>query len=68
MGMRMQENVNGLEDIILLAKEEAMRIGNKKIYPEHLFLALLKSGDDRVAEIIKSFGVDVDYVKERISS
>ena len=66
MGMRMQENVNGLEDIILLAKEEAMRIGNKKIYPEHLFLALLKSGDDRVAEIIKSFGVDVDYVKERI--
>ena len=36
-----------LKQIMTLAGEEARRLGNAKIYPEHLFLGMLRLSDAR---------------------
>ena len=37
-----KEDTRRLKQIMTSAGEEAKRLGNSKIYPEHLFLGLLK--------------------------
>lgn len=48
------------------AGEEAKRLGNSKIYPEHLFLGLLKLRSGRAIDILMSLGLDFYEVKDKI--
>ena len=48
------------------AGEEARRLGNSKIYPEHLFLGLLKLRSGRAIDILMSLGLDFYEVKDKI--
>ena len=52
--------------IMKSAGEEAKRLGNGKIYPEHLFLGLLRSGSGRAMDILMELGVDFYEVKDQI--
>ncbi|MDE5639458.1 MAG: ATP-dependent Clp protease ATP-binding subunit, partial [Odoribacter sp.] len=48
------------------AGEEAKRLGNSKIYPEHLFLGLLRQSRGRAIDVLMSLGLDFYEVKDRI--
>lgn len=48
------------------AGEEAKRLGNSKIYPEHLFLGLLRLSQGRAIDVLMALGLDFYEVKERI--
>ncbi len=48
------------------AGEEAKRLGNSKIYPEHLFLGLLRLSHGRALDVLMALGLDFYEVKDRI--
>lgn len=48
------------------AGEEARRLGNSKIYPEHLFLGLLRLSHGRAIDVLMALGLDFYEVKDRI--
>lgn len=48
------------------AGEEAKRLGNSKIYPEHLFLGLLRLSHGRALDVLMTLGLDFYEVKDRI--
>ena len=55
-----------LKQIMTSAGEEAKRLGNSKIYPEHLFLGLLRLSRGRAIDVLMALGVDFYEVKDRI--
>ena len=55
-----------LTDIVAAARAEAARLGHDYIGSEHLFLALLGSGDPSLGTILTSFNLDPAVVRERI--
>jgi len=61
-----REETRRLKQIITSATEEAKRLGNNKVYPEHLFLALLKSKGGKAIDILLSLGVDFYAMREKI--
>lgn len=48
------------------AGEEAKRLGDFKIYPEHLFLGLLRLSRGRAMDVLMALGLDFGEVKDRI--
>ena len=56
------------KDIIAYSKEEAIRLGNDILLPEHLFLGILRDGDNRTLDIIVSNGIDLNEIRETIES
>lgn len=61
-----QDDTKKLKQIMTLAGEEAKRLGNSKIYPEHLFLGILRLSHARAIEILMALGLDFYEVKEKI--
>lgn len=55
-----------LKQIMTLAGEEAKRLGNTKIYPEHLFLGMLRLSNARAIDILITLGLDFYEVKDKI--
>jgi Ca2+:H+ antiporter len=55
-----------LTDIVAAARAEAARLGHDYIGSEHLFLALLESGDPSLGTILTSFNLDPAVVRERV--
>lgn len=55
-----------LKQIMTCAGEEAKRLGNSKIYPEHLFLGLLRLSHGRAIDVLMALGLDFYEVKDRI--
>ncbi|MDR1755604.1 MAG: ATP-dependent Clp protease ATP-binding subunit [Culturomica sp.] len=55
-----------LKQIMTLAGEEARRLGNSRIYPEHLLLGLLRVSRGRVPDILIPLGVNFEEVKSLI--
>lgn len=55
-----------LKQIMTCAGEEAKRLGNSKIYPEHLFLGLLRLSHGRAIDVLVALGLDFYEVKDRI--
>jgi hypothetical protein len=56
------------QNILLLAKEEALSCKDNSIEPEHLLLGLLRESEGVAASILKSFDVEFDTVREAINS
>lgn len=53
--------------IIQYSKEEAERLANDYIGPEHLFLAILRDGDNRVTQALKALAnIDLESLKQQI--
>ena len=55
-----------MTDIVAAARAEAARLGHDYIGSEHLFLALLESGDPSLGTILTSFNLDPAVVRERV--
>ncbi len=55
-----------LKQIMTSAGEEARRLGNSKIYPEHLFLGLLRLSRGKAIDILMALGLDFHEVKDKI--
>jgi ATP-dependent Clp protease ATP-binding subunit ClpC len=52
-----------VKDILGYSKEEAIRLGNSHISPEHLFLGILRDGEGAAIEILMSKGIDLMVLK-----
>lgn len=55
-----------LKQIMTLAGEEAKRLGNTKIYPEHLFLGMLRLSNAKAIDVLIALGLDFYEVKDKI--
>jgi Ca2+:H+ antiporter len=55
-----------LSDLVAAARAQAARLGHDYIGSEHLFLALLDSGDAYLGAVLKGFDLDSSAVRERV--
>jgi len=55
-----------IKDIIAYSREEAIRLGNDFIGPEHLFLGILRDGEGMATEILQNLGIDLAGIKQQI--
>jgi ATP-dependent Clp protease ATP-binding subunit ClpC len=55
-----------VNDILGYSKEEAIRLGNSHISPEHLFLGILREGEGLAVDILLNNGVDLLMLKGSI--
>lgn len=61
-----KEQTRELEKIMKLAAEEALRLNNPKVCPEHLFLGVLRVGHGRAIDVLSELGVDLFDIKNQI--
>lgn len=57
-----------VSDIITYSKEEANRLRNRYIGPEHLLLGMLRDGGGKAMEILMKLDIDLKRVKGRLES
>ena len=57
-----------VSDIILYSKEEANRLRNGCVGPEHILLGMLREGGGKAIEILNKLDIDLQQVKRRIES
>lgn len=57
-----------IKDVISYSKEEAIRLGNRILAPEHLFLGIIRDGEGIAIEILHSLGVNLDTLKKKIET
>ena len=55
-----------VSDIITYSKEEANRLKNRYIGPEHLLLGMLRDGGGKAIEILQKLNIDLNRVKKRM--
>lgn len=65
MELRIADELNG---VIKYARDEAMRTGSMTIEPDHLFLGMVRHGENAAARAIKETGIDLADFKEFIDS
>ena len=57
-----------VKDIMAYSREEAGRLQNNYIGPEHLMLGILRDGDGLAIQILKDFDVNLKSLKEQIDT
>ena len=57
-----------LQKVFKYTREEAARLGNREATLDHIFLALLRSGDEDVIGLLKGMGVNTDMVRGEMES
>lgn len=57
-----------VSDIIVYSKEEASRLRNRSIAPEHLLLGILRDGNGKAIEILKKLDIDLHRVKLQLEA
>lgn len=55
-----------ISEIILFGKEEAKRLFNTCISPEHLMLGLIRDGESKAIEIMNNLNADMQEIKHEI--
>ena len=65
MEIRISDELN---DIIRYARDEAMRTGSYGIGPDHLFLGVLRHGENAAFRTVTGLGIDADNFKRFIDS
>ena len=55
-----------VSDIIVYSKEEANRLRNKEINPEHLLLGIIREGEGKAVDILLEFNINLIAIKHRI--
>ncbi len=57
-----------IKDVLSYSKEEAIRLGNKEIAPEHLLLGILREGEGVAIDVLVSLGANLYQLKKDIES
>ncbi|MFO7853077.1 MAG: ATP-dependent Clp protease ATP-binding subunit [Bacteroidota bacterium] len=52
-----------VKDVLTYSKEEAIRLGNSHISPEHILLGILREGEGLAVDILVNQGVDLSMLK-----
>ncbi len=52
-----------VKDVLTYSKEEAIRLGNSHISPEHILLGILRDGEGLAVDILVNQGVDLNMLK-----
>ncbi|MCD8166170.1 MAG: ATP-dependent Clp protease ATP-binding subunit [Bacteroides sp.] len=55
-------------DIIVYSKEEANRLRNNYIGPEHLLLGLIREGKGKAIEILFKLNIDIQEIKKQVEN
>jgi ATP-dependent Clp protease ATP-binding subunit ClpC len=55
-----------IKDVLSFSREEAIRLGNKNIATEHLFLGILRDGEGIAIELMNQFGLDLSGLRDDI--
>lgn len=55
-----------IKDVISYSKEEAERLGNRFISPEHLLLGILREGEGVAMELLRRFDADIYRIKDAL--
>jgi len=63
----MSENLSDqVRNVLSYSREEAVRLGNDYLSPEHLFLGILREGQSDVIEVLVQVGIDLNKIKKAI--
>ena len=65
MSVKYSEQLN---NVFTYSVQEAERLGNAYIGPEHLLLALIREGNNKAVEVMHEMAVDVDNIKQKIEA
>ncbi|MBO4806853.1 MAG: ATP-dependent Clp protease ATP-binding subunit [Paludibacteraceae bacterium] len=57
-----------VKDVLTYSKEEAERLGNNYIGPEHLLLGIIRDGEGPAIEALQALNVDFAYIKNYIET
>ena len=57
---------NELNDILMYSREEAMRLGNYVITPDHFILGIIRHGRNNAHSILFSMGINQENLKSRM--
>jgi ATP-dependent Clp protease ATP-binding subunit ClpC len=57
-----------IKDVLTYSKEEAIRLGNKEIGPEHLFLGILREGEGVAINVLMSLRVNLYELRKDIEA
>lgn len=68
MNLMSNEFTQQVSDIVVYGKEEANRLQNDHIGPEHLLLGILRDGECKAAEVLKSFYLDLKGIKNELET
>src|SRR5574344_645399 len=55
-----------LKQVLTFSREEAERLGNREITPEHLVLSMLRISESKAVTLLQSLEVDLKLVKQSI--
>lgn len=64
--MARNSDTTKLKVIMALAEEEARRLGNVRISPEHLFLGIMRLENDWAMDLLLGMGMEFDEVKAKL--
>ena len=64
--MARNSDTTKLKEIMALATEEARRLGNIRISPEHLFLGIMRLENDWAMDLLLGMGMEFDEVKAKL--
>jgi len=57
-----------IKDVISYSKEEAERLGNQFISPEHLMLGILREGEGAAIEVLQRLNADIPRIKAALEA
>ena len=57
-----------VSEVILYSKEEANRLQNNFIGPEHLLLGLIRDGEGKAVEILSKLNINLQEIKQQIEA
>ncbi|MBN2480107.1 MAG: ATP-dependent Clp protease ATP-binding subunit [Bacteroidales bacterium] len=57
-----------IKDVLSYSKEEAIRLGNNEIAPEHLLLGILREGEGVAIDVLVSLGTNLYQLKKDLES
>ena len=55
-----------VSDIIIYSKEEAYRLNNRYIEPEHLLLGLIRDGEGKAIDILKNLNANLTNIRKHL--
>lgn len=57
-----------ISEVLNYSKEEAMRLQNQSVSPEHLLLGILRDGESRAMDILRTLNTDLPKVKSELET
>ena len=57
-----------IRDVLGYSKEEAERLGNMFIAPEHIMLGLLREGEGTAIDILTSLNLDLSKIRQKLET